>query len=408
MQRILVSILATALATLPSCAAEQKGEEDDLPADGKLDSFQAPTDHGTLVFGVPSNAKFTAEEGFHSWTFKLSAPAQVNLETVLGGTNLDTVMYLYARTSSTAGWGAYIERNDDAHEDTSASQLELELDEGEYRVLVKAYKRTQRGSFALEGQCVGDGCPPAGATCAAPLELPVDRGFGGSCSMTIAAIFDSGRIGASSAISISGAERCTLPELERKAVDYYLSYFAEFSPVEEDASLDVETTRLAAGTLIDVTDGGDESAMSMVFDADGALVLLYQHNQSPDLRFYCRQPIQPVKDVPNIEACISNLVVSVPHASTDESVVNLTAAPNNLPTGLAAEVAGPIRHYAAMHGTALSTTLTTQGATWQAWGEPASWLKIKASTKPRTSYLATRDLILLEATDGDPSQLVCE
>jgi hypothetical protein len=226
--------------------------------------------------------------------------------------------------------------------------------------------------------------------------------------MTIAAIYGSGRIAASSSFTIAPADRCAAPELEREAVDYYVSYFGEFEPIADDAELEVETTKLAAGTQIDVTDGGDESAVSMVFDADGELVLFYLHNQTPEVRFYCRAPIQPVKDLPNVEACISNLVISVPHAPDDEAAVDLTAAPNNLPTGLAAEVSGPIHHYASMHGTAASTTLTTQGATWQAWGEPASWLQVKAANTPRTSYLATRDLILLEATDGDPAQLVCE
>lgn len=409
MRPTLAPLLATVLATFAGCATDAaKGDEDQVPADGKLDSFQTPTEHGTLAFGVPSAATFTADQGFHSWTFALSATARVDLQTVLGAANLDTVMYLYKRTSASGGWGAYIERNDDASDDTAASRLDIELGAGEYRVLIKAYKQTQRGAFSLEGQCEGDGCPTGGDTCDAPLALDNDTGFGGDCNATIAAIYGSGRVTASSAFSIAPADRCAAPALERKAVDYYLSYFGEFEPIEDDVELEVETTQLAAGTQIDVTDGGDESAASMVFDADGELVLFYQHNQSPDLRFYCRAPSQPVEDLPNVEDCISDLVISVPHAPDAETAVDLTAAPNHLPTGLAAEVSGPIRHYASMHGTAASTSLTTQGATWETWGDHASWLSIEAANKPRTAYLATRARILLESTDGAPAQLVCE
>ena len=218
--------LATAVATLSGCVAgsDAKGEEDDIPLDGKDDSFVNPTAHGPLVFGIPSHAEFSDTEGFHSWTFTLTGDAQVDLRTALHTPNLDTVMYLYQRTSPSASWGAYVARNDDAHADTAASQLASALAAGEYRVLIKAYKRTQRGAFSLASACTGAGCPPV-EVCEAPVDLPADTGYGGTCGDRVAAVFHTGLVASTSSLALAADERCTAPALQRTAIDYYLSYW---------------------------------------------------------------------------------------------------------------------------------------------------------------------------------------
>ena len=140
------------------CLAD-KGDEDPLPGDGKADSSAQPTDHGTLAFGSANEASFNTREGYHAWSFTLTDAASVTLETTLGAPNLDTVLYVYKRTSPTAAWGQYIARDDDASDATAASRLSVDLGAAEYRVLVKPYKETQLGAFAVVAACSGAGCP---------------------------------------------------------------------------------------------------------------------------------------------------------------------------------------------------------------------------------------------------------
>jgi hypothetical protein len=135
MRVISSALLAIALATPACLGADDKGGEDDVPgADAKADSLTSPTDHGELAFGIANNASFTDAEGFHAWTFTLTDAASVEIATELNSANLDSVMYLYRRTSPTASWGAYTHRNDDADDSTQASKLTLDLTAAEYRV----------------------------------------------------------------------------------------------------------------------------------------------------------------------------------------------------------------------------------------------------------------------------------
>lgn len=219
-------------------------------------------------------------------------------------------------------------------------------------------------------------------------------------------------IDASDTTSFTPDERCTAPALQRKAIDYYLSYWDELEPLEDDVELEVETqvlggTGSAGGTVITVGDGGDESAISFVFDSSDELVALYQHNQSPDVRFYCKEAAAPAVDLPDVEDCVSALVGAIVHDGDEELDVSLTAAPNNLPVGLGAEIARPMQRYAATHGTSASTPLTVEGARWAPSYDKASRLEIKASGRPATTYLATDELVVLEAVDGQPAALVC-
>ncbi|MBP9205632.1 MAG: DVUA0089 family protein [Kofleriaceae bacterium] len=161
--RLASIVLATLLApaALAGClAGDDKGEEDELPADlDKADSFRAPTNHGVLPFAVKATAELTSAERYHAWTFDLSADATVNLTTsyaVLGQRRTDTVLYLY-RQGPTGSWGPYLARNDD-YGNTDYSQLIRTLPAGRYRALVKGYASTTRGKFGLTGTCQGAGC----------------------------------------------------------------------------------------------------------------------------------------------------------------------------------------------------------------------------------------------------------
>jgi hypothetical protein len=140
------------------CVADDKGPEEELLEEGKADSHRKPTDHGTIVFGVPAISALTADERYHAWTFELSDDARVDLTTsyaVRGQRRTDTVLYLYKEGPT--GWGSYIARNDD-YGSTTYSQLVKNLGAGRYRALVKGHSATTLGKFKLTVGCDGAGC----------------------------------------------------------------------------------------------------------------------------------------------------------------------------------------------------------------------------------------------------------
>jgi hypothetical protein len=142
-----------------------KGPESDVPVDGKLDTMQAPTEHGVLPFGNTTVASLTAAAGFHTWTFDLSDDADLEVFTAAPYPHahaVDTVLYLYKQKDN-GTWGSYIARNDDTGTHVW-STIDKHLHAGHYRVLVKGYDRTIRGKFALTAECTGTGCTPA-STC---------------------------------------------------------------------------------------------------------------------------------------------------------------------------------------------------------------------------------------------------
>ena len=147
-------------------AATDKGEEAEAPADGKLDSFARPTDHGGLKFGMGAEAMLTATEKHHTWNFALTGDASVHLYTgpsITGrGPEIDTVIYLY-KLKANGSWGAYTARNDDAH-GSLYSSLQKNLGAGSYRLLVKGYAASTRGRFSAHVDCEGAGCAEP-ATC---------------------------------------------------------------------------------------------------------------------------------------------------------------------------------------------------------------------------------------------------
>ncbi|MDX2091400.1 MAG: hypothetical protein SFX73_26305 [Kofleriaceae bacterium] len=410
MRNIIASLLFSSLAVTGCTSEPDKGGEEDALSEGKDDSFASPTEHGAMSFGIPSRASVTGEQGFHSWTFELSANASVALLTGDTTGDLDTVMYLYKRGRSTDSWGAYVKKNDDANGDTSDSKIAANLGKGQYRVIIKGHKRTQRGAFGLTGTCSGAGCPVA-AACAAPAALPENTGYGGSCGPSLAKIFANASVDATTSFTMDLEERCTAPALQRTAMDYYAAYFIDLFGELENTELEVETRVLGGagaegGTLVDVTDGGDETGMTFVFDANQKLVALFQHSQSPDVQFFCRSS-GPEVELLNIEDCMGQLLEAV-HDVDDESEVNFDAAPNNLPSGLGTNIRKPMQRYAASRATSASTTLNVEGAAWDVYDGKAARLEVSAPNKPTTAYLATEELVLIEAPRDGAAKLVCD
>ncbi|HSN26827.1 MAG TPA: hypothetical protein VLT45_11090 [Kofleriaceae bacterium] len=151
--------VASAFLLLAACAADPttKGPEGDVPTDGKLDSFQAPTDHGAIAFGAAQTGKLSSTAKYHAWTFALATTAEVHAYTsrTPHQASVDTVLYLYKMGAT--GWGSYIARNDD--DGTSEwSSIDKTLGLGQYRVLVKGYSSSTKGSFDVQLDCSGAGC----------------------------------------------------------------------------------------------------------------------------------------------------------------------------------------------------------------------------------------------------------
>ncbi len=176
MRRVLsasISLLFTASA-FGACITDDKGDEDDelgaFDDIGKGDTLRTPTDHGAVTAGTPATSRLTAANGFHAWDFTVygAAAAPVTLQLgpqTTGGAEVDTVLYLY-RQKADGTWGAYIARNDDAG-DSYWSALAKSLTPGHYRLVVKGYKRTTYGKFAVALGCGGDACSePAPLECA--------------------------------------------------------------------------------------------------------------------------------------------------------------------------------------------------------------------------------------------------
>ena len=158
---------ASALSLAGGCdegMTGDKGAEDPLPDEGKLDSFARPTEHGVLPFGMMANGGLTATAKYHAWTFSLTGDAKVHMYTqpqLTSRMTVDTVLYLYKKGAS-GTWGSYIARNDDDGASLWSSLLK-NLKAGEYRVLVKGYSAQTYGLFAVTADCEGAGCAAAPA-----------------------------------------------------------------------------------------------------------------------------------------------------------------------------------------------------------------------------------------------------
>ncbi|MBK9035750.1 MAG: hypothetical protein IPL61_31625 [Myxococcales bacterium] len=165
LRRLAVTSLLALLAA-SACVevddSSSKGEEEEVPADGKLDSFARPTDHGAVPFATPVEATLTATARHHTWTFALTGDASIHAFTGPGLASrqiVDTVLYLYKQRAD-GSWGPYVARNDD-YQGSLFSSLTRTLGAGTYRILVKGYAASTRGPFMAMVECTGAGCAPA-------------------------------------------------------------------------------------------------------------------------------------------------------------------------------------------------------------------------------------------------------
>lgn len=317
---ITVSLVAL-LAACGSTTETGKGAEESPLTDGKEDSFFRPTEHGSLMFGLPNEARLTEDEGFHAWTFELSDEAHVALQTKVSQ-NLDTVMYLYRRSSPDASWGRYIEKNDDFG-DNVASRIELRRAEpGEYRVIVKGFKTALRGPFGLEASCDGAGCPTADQCEAGVVEaLPRAAGFGESCTNRIMAVLGSPER-SNTSTSVPYADQCAATGMTRRAFEGYVAWWQDVAGIDalgepDELEFNIEVSTREAGHVLNVDAGGDEDGLTLVFDEAGELLVTFQHNQSPTVDYYCAAANEQTFEGPSPE-CFSDIMWGMPTGAQPE------------------------------------------------------------------------------------------
>lgn len=89
--------------------------------------------------------------------------------------------------------------------------------------------------------------------------------------------------------------------------------------------------------------------MDYVFDADGNLILFYQHNQSPDWRWFCPGPEAAEPD----EDCFMSILYHQNYTAADVTTDSGTATAGDV-DALPVAVAAALNAYGAAAGTELS------------------------------------------------------
>jgi hypothetical protein len=162
-RKIASVVLSVAVATMLGCGQQgDPAQEEDLSLDGRADSTNQVIDHTTPIqeigeIGVSLSDKIRG----HSWTFTLGMQEMVGIYTALysgdkKGPEVDTVLYLYKKSGN--AWGSYIQRNDNASAQTKYSRIDVVLDPGEYRIVVKGRNKNVLGQFAVNLRCADGFC----------------------------------------------------------------------------------------------------------------------------------------------------------------------------------------------------------------------------------------------------------
>ncbi|MBW2524356.1 MAG: hypothetical protein JRI23_09285 [Deltaproteobacteria bacterium] len=332
--RIIRSALAIAGAglCLAACAGDDTGSSEQYATD----SWADPTNHGVLYFGVPNEARFTAEQRFHAWTFTLTDDADIDLRTQLSpSTNLDTIMYLYRYDEESGTWGSYIDKNDDYGEGM-ASQIAGTFGAGEYTIKVKTPKTYYTGNFAVLGTCAGGGCPalPGGGECDLnnPAGWPSSPGFTAECAQRLQDVLLA-PVEAELNTSILYSERCEHGGYVGKAIDLYKRYWSGLTDWDdyygEDPDMYVRATFHGdAGAAVYVDLGGDEDQLRFIFDGAGELQMFYHDEQSSYAEYTCGRDGEATIEEPDIE-CSNYLTRFGPHRADQVSHAEGTADPED-------------------------------------------------------------------------------
>jgi hypothetical protein len=284
-------------------------------------------------------------------------------------------MYLYRRDAgSTGSWGPYIAKNDD-HDDDIWSQIDADVEPGEYRVIVKAFKTAQLGEFAVLGDCDGAGCPAAGACFSDQWDPLPDAAtkLSASCAAELIDAFTA-RTTTSNTTTVAETAVCTIGAEGKKSVDQYRAYWDEvqgwddFKSGEYDINLDVTTEKRGDYTEITVdSEPNDEDAIHFTYGKSGRLLALYQSNQSPDARAYCDE--SGTIDAPS-DVCLDYMRAALPHADAEMTGMKTTTcdAAQAGSTSLPPLVDDPICEFTFKNSISDTTSVTVKYRTWSSDG----------------------------------------
>lgn len=291
----------------------EEGALSDYEADSKADSWRAPTEHGAFLPNTQATGRFADGSLFHAWTFELTDAAKVSLAVSSSDKNLDTVAYLYKQGDS-GRWGRYIAKNDDSN-GTVFSTIEEGLEAGNYRLMVKGFKRALRGSFVVDYGCDGAGCPTVDN-----IEAIVENGpYSEVCGDRIRDVLMSEVIG-DGYNYVAAKDIDQLPPLQRAAAGWFIDSALEWADEDEinETDLEIGSTDMAGGSKVDITTGADWS-YSYLFDSEGHLLIQYFHDQSPYAEFFCPEGETRV-DEPD-EYCAGGMMDALPHTASLIEVV---------------------------------------------------------------------------------------
>jgi hypothetical protein len=402
----------------PAPAAD-KGLESDMPVEGSSDSWRSPTLHGILNFATANKAEFDGKSFYHSWDFELSDKADVSLTVVPGADNFDTVMYLYQRAEGEHNWGKYIARNDD-HAGNAWSEITKSLEKGQFRIMLKGYKKSLRGNFNLKGACAGDGCKKAPAGCEDGMEpWPDSTDPTASCvSRTFEVLTAKALTSASTYVTVE--DRCSQHEVIRKAFDYYYRYWDGHGYLEdmfyddEPIGFSIDFTSFGdKGCFVQLDTGGDETAMDMLFDGKGDLLVYYQHNQSPEVDWSCGVPGEkmPEGDIWPEEFCVGAYLRNTGpmHDEVKDSGTVLSELAGDMLSKLGALT---VDKYAGTYGLSGDTELNYDITEWVGTDDgTVALVRVQALDKPEVEYFVGDDgydMHLFYYTGPDGAVFACD
>jgi len=413
---------ALTLGAIAGCSGSSSKGAEEGALGGKTDSFFDPSERGTLSFEIANLGAFTDDERFLSWTFELLDDAELSLAIESSDSNLDTVMYLYRRAPGADSWGPYEAKNDD-FDGRPQSRIDYVGDAGEYRVVVKPFKLSMRGSFTLHGGCVGNGCPEPDTTCEqdAPRTLPAMAGFANqSCAIAVIEALTSPVVQQSQRV-VNEKDRCALTKLEALGVEHYIDYwtnvigFPETLEGDPDEGIDfaVEHLTLANGTqLVSVDVMADEDNVTFVYDRDETLVMYFHNEQSSFAEFNCADPGTGQAFAESYDDfCVSDVIWGLPRTGPEPATVLETMALAQAEAALAETrgVARALAIFAETYNVAddeeVSYELTTyQGAS----GEPSYVLSIGTDGDANDSYFISDDFVVFERFSDESPSFLCD
>ena len=263
--------LAYLLIALAACTDATKAPEDGVPLDGdaKADSFQSPTEHGTIAFGTAQTGHLTSTAKYHAWTFVLGTGAEIHAYTQRAPhkASIDTVLYLYQKQPN-GRWGSYTARNDD-NGDSEWSSLDRTLGLGEYRLIVKGYSTSTTGYFDLAVACTGAGCSSPCLFGGSLGDLEANPGF---------TIGTTQRLYSPAGLSALEDQRIVLAMQESSHTD--VTTVDEAFAAADQNEIDLTTvTHVASGRTFEIVDyGAGDNTYGAIFSDGGADIATAIHD----------------------------------------------------------------------------------------------------------------------------------